>query len=420
MASLAGGIGRFSRKKAISPNEATAPAAPSALVTNESEKTSTASDDVFPSFDCGVRGGAETFVNVDMFGGSFDMNFHTSSNEPPYDYGTSTFDGFDVAAGPDELPPASESVKSPDTIGLNVSTAAETDPSQAATATQQESTVMQAVQEETNARLFSSPRGSEQPASSAPADDTMGTPGASTPLARPKTNVPPPLGSKSAPAARLSVFARKRAARDPNQVEIANASAGNTILPPPCVRPSKPLPIQQDDRIASATPKGRIFLPGLLGGINNVETPSPRNGNSEADMGQKVLQCELDTMLITPEPANATVTSPMENDLLTSTQNQSCMSSPSVYQDNAYATSLETEGSEDDFDGLLSQFLSDLRADMDLLEKGDVELLDLEVALSEVFALTLSNHSEALELLDGVEEANSDADRLIAEYTQLL
>jgi hypothetical protein len=74
-----------------------------------------------------------------------------------------------------------------------------------------------------------------------------------------------------------------------------------------------------------------------------------------------------------------------------------------------YATSLETEGSEDDFDGLLPQFLSGLHPDMDLLKKGDIELLDLKVALSEVFALTLSNHSKALELLDGVEEANSKA-----------
>jgi hypothetical protein len=37
-----------------------------------------------------------------------------------------------------------------------------------------------------------------------------------------------------------------------------------------------------------------------------------------------------------------------------------------------------------------------------------------------VFALTLSNRSEALDLLNEVEEANIEADALIAEYTQLL
>jgi hypothetical protein len=218
------------------------------------------------------------------------------------------------------------------------------------------------------------------------------------------------------------MFARKRAASTPSQeVEIANASArASTILPPPRVRPSKPLPTQQDNRIASARQQGGIFLPGLSDGANNVATPSPMTSINESAIGKKVLQSDLDTMLVTPEPAKAAAASPMDSDLLASTENQSYPSPASVYQESADATPFETEESEDDFDGLLSQFLSDLRADMDLLEKGDVELLDLEVALSEVFALTLSKRSEAMELLDGIEEANSEADRLIAEYTKLL
>jgi hypothetical protein len=424
MASLGSGIGRFSRKRVSTPNDAAAPATP-AVVTNESEQTPTASNDVFPSFDSGVHGGADTFGNVDMFGGSFDMNFQSSSNEPSYDYDTSTFDDFVVAEEPENSALASESDTTLVPIGLKVSTVAETNPSQATTATQQGSTVTQAVHEKTNAGLFSSLRGNEPHASSAPVQNMMGAPVASTPLARPKTSVPHPSDSKSAPVAGLSMFARKRAASAPSQeVDIANASAGITILPPPRVRPSKPLPNQQDNRIVPTTPNGGIFLPGLSGGINNVATPYPRNGNNESDMGQQVLQRDVcqnhDTVHVTPEPADAAVTSPMDNGLLTSMINNSCTSPTSVYQDDADATSPETEESEDDFDGLLSQFLSDLRTDMDLLEKGDVELLDLEVALSEVFALTLSNHSEALDLLDGVEEANSEADRLIAEYTQML
>lgn len=84
-----------------------------------------------------------------------------------------------------------------------------------------------------------------------------------------------------------------------------------------------------------------------------------------------------------------------------------------MYQDDA-------EASGDSFDGLLSQFLSDLRTYMGLLGNGAVQLLDLDVTLSVVFALTLSNRSEALDLLNEVEEANIEADALIAEYTQLL
>jgi hypothetical protein len=168
----------------------------------------------------------------------------------------------------------------------------------------------------------------------------------------------------------------------------------------------------------NGTSNNRIFLPGLSGGMNTVATPSPRNGNSESVVGQNVLQRNANAMLITPESANTVAASPMRGDLLTCTENQSSISPTSVYHDNADTMSPETAETEDDFDGLLSHFLSDLRNQMDLLEKGDVEILDLEVELSQAFALTLSNRSEVLDLLDGVEEANLETDTLIREMMQ--
>jgi hypothetical protein len=223
------------------------------------------------------------------------------------------------------------------------------------------------------------------------------------------------------------MFSRKRAAPS-QEVTTVDASPVNNpatlevVIPPPRIRPSKPLPIQDGNVIAATTPNGTsthgIFLPGLSGGMNKVTTPSPRNGNSESVVGQKVLQRNVDAMLITPESSNAVAASPMHNDLLTSTKNQSSISPTSVYQDNTDTMSPETAETEDDFDGLLSHFLSDLRNEMDLLEKGDVDILDLEVDLSQAFALTLSNRSEVLDLLDGVEEANLEADALIREMTQ--
>jgi hypothetical protein len=126
----------------------------------------------------------------------------------------------------------------------------------------------------------------------------------------------------------------------------------------------------------------------------------------------------VDAMLISPESANAVAATPMHDDLFTSTKNQPSISPTSVYQDNANTMSPETEETEDDFDGLLSHFLSDLRNEMDLLAKGDAEILDLEVDLSQAFALTLSNRSEVLDLLDAVEETNLEADALIREMMQ--
>jgi hypothetical protein len=163
-----------------------------------------------------------------MFGGSFDMNFHTSSSKMSYDYNTSTFDGFGVAVGPKDLPLASESNTTFAVIGLSVSTTVgETNPSpQESIATQQGSTVPHVVQEKTNAGLFSSFWGSKPNASSTLAENQMGTPGQFIPLACLKTSVSHPLGSKITPAAGLSRFAQKRVASAPSQeVKIANASA---------------------------------------------------------------------------------------------------------------------------------------------------------------------------------------------------
>jgi hypothetical protein len=170
--------------------------------------------------------------------------------------------------------------------------------------------------------------------------------------------------------------------------------------------------------MSNGTSNNGIFLPGLSCAMDKVATPAPRSGNSESVVGEKVLQRNLDAMLITPDSANATavVASPIKKDLFTSTINQSSISPTSVYQDNADTP--ETDDSEDDFDGLLSHFLSDLHNEMDLLEKGDVEILNLEVDLSQAFALTLSHYSEVLNMLDRVKQANLKTDALIREMMQ--
>ena len=424
MTAQGGGIGRFARKKVDSPNDKPAPAPP--VATTGSEQPPIASNVVLPSFAVNDMQRADTFGNVDMFGGSFDMNFESASNDLSYDHDPSTFNGFVVVDEPNDTPLASESDFTPASSGPNVSMVAETDPSQTSTTTQQGSNVTQAVQEKTNAGPFSSLRGNgpHTPSSSA---ENMDAPVASTPLARSNTSVSQLSASENAPTVGISMFSRKRAAPS-QEVTTVDASSGNNpatlevVIPPPRLQPRKPLPTQDGSIIASSIANGtsnnEIFLPGLSGGMDKVATPSPRTGNSESVVGQKVLQRNVDAMLITPDSANAVVDFPMRKDLFTSTENQSSISPTSVYQDNADTMAPETEETEDDFDGLLSHFLSDLRNEMDLLAKGDAEILDLEVDLSQAFALTLSNRSQVLDLLDAVEETNLEADALIREMMQ--
>jgi hypothetical protein len=98
------------------------------------------------------------FGKVDMFGGSFDKNFESTSRELSYDHDASTFNGFGEAEECDDTPLASKSDVTPPSSGPSVSTVAETDPSQASTISQQGSTITQAVQVKMNAGPFSSLR----------------------------------------------------------------------------------------------------------------------------------------------------------------------------------------------------------------------------------------------------------------------
>lgn len=66
------------------------------------------------------------------------------------------------------------------------------------------------------------------------------------------------------------------------------------------------------------------------------------------------------------------------------------------------------------FDDHLSLRLADLRASTDRQLHGTAELLDLEVDLSRSVANTLHDYSDALELLDGIDDLFDESGTVLA------
>ena len=429
MASQGGGFGRFSRRNKDDTTKTPAPSP--AVVTNKGEQlpASTNNDD-FASF--GGGGDMESFDNVDMFGGSFDMNFESTGNDTTsYDYDMSDF-GFTYNEKPVE---ASNALS---VSGSNDSTAVTgTDPSQSTTA-MEDSTPAPVVMDKTNTfafRLNENQGRNPAPHNSPP---------------RPKTAAPQQTEG-NIPGAGLAMFAsRKRAAtsQDPETTEKGSsidnriktngqslkptggppaaapttsnpknaASGGSTftrVLPPPSIAPSKPLQTQFGNTIPSVTPKGTsnkaVFLPGLTDNDNDeFATPSPKNVDTDSSIFHKT-GGNATTTIVTPE-SNATGLSPVgaTNTGMSTLQDSTLEDSSFLGSNDAY------DGKEaDGFDDLLSQFLGDLRSATDLQLHGDAELLDLEVDLARAFARALHDRSDAMDLLDGIEDVHLEADDLI-------
>lgn len=67
------------------------------------------------------------------------------------------------------------------------------------------------------------------------------------------------------------------------------------------------------------------------------------------------------------------------------------------------------------FDELLNKFLEDIQEAADLNEAGANDLLDLEVELSHAFAASLRYKGDIMDLLDEVEEANANVERMLVQ-----
>lgn len=449
-----GGIGRFTRKKATEQSGAKTAPVPPVATTNDNQQTPAAPHDEFSTYDSSAMDRADTFDNVGMFGGSFDVNFESTS----FGFDMSSFESIGATGDLDEsqLPPTTESTAAPDA-------SAEQNPCPT-TAPRPESSTGISNQNETSFGLsFSSIGNKNQPPPSIQ-ETVFRAQAPLTPLVRPNTAAPQPLAGKK--TGELSVFSRKRTAADqevpatpmyvsaspvavagtmngqPTGAHGAGAAAVATMKsdvttmfqrimppPPPRVLPTKPLPTQQGNVIAPKTPKAAsnnnaIYLPQFSGVSGPLMTPSPRpTATDDVPAGTKTFPADANVMLITPESAIATQIigeQPVntgdgferkDNDSPTTVTHND---SPGVEVN----TDFQSDANHDDFDELLSHFLTDLRNGIDLHEKGDDEFLDLEVDLSQAFALTLGHRSEAMGLLDSIEKATADADEITTEMLQ--
>jgi len=423
MASQGGGIGRFARRQADDPTKAPAPAP--AVARNEGEQPPASPNNDFVAFGGGMSpstgfasfDGGGGMDNVGMFGGSFDMHYD-ETNETSYDYNESDFEGF---GGMPE---------NPEEGGSNDKNTTAVDGTET-------------IQESAAGTSVTSKKTNKGPFQFRTNQGTNPAPQTSPP--RPKTAAPPQQqGNKSVG---FSMFYRKRPAvsQETNTVEKTapansrptsnngqslkptgastpapmttvensnnNTATGSTftrVLPPPSIAPSKPLQTQKGIAVPSVTPKGSsnkaVFLPGLNGN-EDFATPMTRNIDANASIIQKTGNMAT-TTFVTPEsnvgtPAMATTNNAAMQD---STLDDSFLGEMDDHDNGKEA---------DGFDDLLSFFLGDLRSSTDLHQHGEAELLNLEVDLSRAFARTLHDRSDAMDLLDGIEDIHLEADDLI-------
>ena len=73
--------------------------------------------------------------------------------------------------------------------------------------------------------------------------------------------------------------------------------------------------------------------------------------------------------------------------------------------------------SEEEFEKSLSKFLTDLRDGLDILGKGDSEILTMEVELTHVYATTLRERGELWAILDELDAIELEADSVIKQYS---
>lgn len=421
-----GGLGRFARRKTEA-STSSPPPAPAAAKTNESKKPPAS-----PGFALASFGGVASFANDGMFGSSFDMSFGA-------DYSGPDFDDFGVPDKPEETSDGANAVlgSSNDT---STTTLAGTDSSHQST-----------IQESTNTPAAATNKTNAGPFQLRGNQGTNPAPPHTSPP-RPKTAAPQQSGNKSG----LSMFARKRATSNqepsamakqtpvdsritanngqslmPTEVSTTtttttaptppapvedsnkNKTPGSTftrVLPPPSIGPSKPM--QRGVTMPSVTPKAAsvAFLPPLSDKQNDFSTPLPRTGNTDSSVIQKT--SDMTTTFVTPESTMETTTPTLtggtsnnNNEVQDSSLNKSFLGE---LGDTAY------DGKEPDgFDDILSVFLGDLRSATDLQLFSEAELLDLEVDLSQAFAGTLHGRSNAMDMLDHIEDFHVQADGII-------
>jgi hypothetical protein len=149
------------------------------------------------------------------------------------------------------------------------------------------------------------------------------------------------------------------------------------------VRPSIPMPTRETQKQPAVEAHNDMSVEHIIPGASNFSPPP--SGNTGAST--------------TPKISNAQV--------------QPAANQPKDMQWNLSIA--ETSCSNLSFDELLSKFLEDIQEAADLNETGANDLLDLEVELSHAFAASLRYKGDIMDLLDEVEEANANVERMLVQ-----
>ena len=76
--------------------------------------------------------------------------------------------------------------------------------------------------------------------------------------------------------------------------------------------------------------------------------------------------------------------------------------------------------SGEDFENLVSSFLADLQEAGDLWDRGDDEILALNVDMSETYATTLRVRGQLLDILDEIDQGLALQDEVMSELQEML
>mmetsp|Transcript_21885 Transcript_21885/g.39113 ORF Transcript_21885/g.39113 Transcript_21885/m.39113 type:complete len:460 (-) Transcript_21885:156-1535(-) len=174
-----------------------------------------------------------------------------------------------------------------------------------------------------------------------------------------------------------------------------NSGTKNTVSPTPI---KVPAPTQYD-----SSPFDRV-VPGMAPAVETKTGDVERRPRSNT-MYSPPPRTMLDNS-VTPKVSNV-------NNGRAAAANANQVSAPASYSANSSAFH-----TDESFDELLSQFVQDIQEGTDIYDKGQNDLLDLDVDLSHAFAGVLRYKEGYLNLLDEIENMAVNAEAIMSEMAE--
>jgi hypothetical protein len=220
--------------------------------------------------------------------------------------------------------------------------------------------------------------------------------------------------------ARMSQNEAKQFARiDPQTQHAPAGGSGEATNAAECGLPSTSTALQREPGLTKKNPE---LFHHRTTNQDLTSTPSPRQQtrHSSAEHPQRSFS------RVTPDSASTTsgtVNSPDDlSRLSTNIESQSPMakSKPEHELEDAIHDLTHLASSGEDFENLVSSFLADLQEAGDLWDRGDDEILALNVDMSETYATTLRVRGQLLDILDEIDQGLALQDEVMSELQEML